>query len=112
MVPPNDRMSDDDEDEAGGDPGLRGLIGRARHAPHPGAEQRRRGAAGERRPAELEEADQRVEAGPELRPGLEPHDAAVDRLAGVERVADRLEVEDDLQHDRDRRDQEDRGRST
>ena len=107
MVPPNDRISDDDEDQAGGDPGLRGLIGRARHAAHPGAEERRRGAAGQRRPAELEEADERVEPGPELRPRLEPHDAAVDRLAGVERVADRLEVEDDLQHDRDGRDQED-----
>ena len=33
-------------------------IGRARHATHPGAEQRRRGAPGERRPAELEEAEQ------------------------------------------------------
>ena len=57
MVPPKDRISDDEEDEAGGDPGLRGLVGRARHASHPRAEERRRGAAGERRPAELEEAD-------------------------------------------------------
>ncbi len=110
MVPPKDRISDDADDQRGGDPGLRGLIGRARHAAHPGAEQRRRGAAGERRPAELEEAEDGVEAGPEVRPGPEPHDAAVDRLAGVERVADRLEVEDDLQHDRDGGDQEDRRR--
>ena len=100
---------DDEEDEPGGDPRLRGLIRRARHAAHPRAEERRRGAAGERRPAELKESDERVEPGPEPRARPQPHDAAVDRLAGVERVANRLEVEDDLQDDGDGGDEEDRG---
>ena len=98
----------DEDNQRGGDPGLRRLIGRARHAAHPRAEQRRRGAARERRPTELKEADDGVEASPEPRPRPEPHDAAIDRLAGVERVANRLEVEDHLQDDRDRGDQKDR----
>ena len=98
---------DDEEDEAGGDPRLRDLIRSARHAAHPRAEERGRGAAGERRPTELEESDERVEPGPELRPRPQAHDAAVDRLAGVERVADRLEIEDDLQDDGDGGDEED-----
>ena len=101
---------DDEQNQAGGDPGLRRLIGRARHASHPRPEQRRRGAPGERRPAELKEANHGVEGGPELRPRLEAHDAAVDGLAGVERVANGFEIEDDLQQDGDRRDQEDRRR--
>ena len=72
------------------------------HAPKSG-----RRAAGERRPAKLEEAHERVEPGPELRSRPQAHDAAVDRLAGVERVADRLEIEDHLQDDRDAGNQED-----
>ena len=100
----------DEENQPGRDPGLRRLVGRARHAPHPGAEQRRRRAASERRPSELKESDHGVKGRPELGPGLEPHDAAVDRLAGVERVANRLEVEEDLQQDGNRRDQENRRR--
>ena len=39
----------------------------------------------------------------------QPHDPAVDGLARVERVADAFEVEEDLQHDGDGRDQEDVG---
>ncbi len=101
---------DDEDDEAGGDPALQRLIGRARHASHPCTEERRRGAAGKRRPPELEEPHEGVERRPELRARLEAHDAAVDRLAGVERVSDRLEVEDDLQDDGDGGDEKDRRR--
>ena len=110
MVPPNERMKTTARMSAGRDPGLRRLVGRARHAAHPRAKQRRRGAARQRRPAKLEEAEDRVEHRPELRTGLEAHDAAVDRFARVERVADGLEIEDHLQADGDGRDEEDRRR--
>ena len=97
----------DDEDEPGGDPGVR-LPGRRRPACGPS---RRRGASRRRcRPAPASRAG-RSRAASRRRPRSagpgEPHDPAVDRLARIERVADRLEVEDDLEHDRHRRDQED-----
>ena len=57
-------------------------------------------AARQRRPAELKEPDYQVERRPESWPGLEAHDSAVDRLAGIEGVSNRLEVEDYLQSDR------------
>ena len=107
IVPPNDRITTTARISARRDPGVGRLLRGARHAPDPGPEQRRGRAARERGPAELEEAEQRVEAGPDARPRREAHDPGQDRLARVERVADRLEVEDHLEHDRDRRDQED-----
>ena len=94
IVPPNDRIRTTETMSPVAIQACVRLIGRAGHPSHPGAEQRRGGAAGERRPAELEEPEDRVERRPEPRPRLEPHDAAVDRLARVERVADGLEIED------------------
>ena len=108
IVPPNERMSTTATMSTGGNPGLGRLIGRAGHAPHPGAEQ----ASPPRcRPAPASPVGRtraRVEPRPEPRPRLEPHDPAVDRFARIERVANGLEVEDDLQHDRNRRDQKNR----
>ena len=60
----------DEGDEPGRDPGLRGLIGRARHPAHPGPEERRRRASGQCRPTKLKEADHRVEGCPEFGPGF------------------------------------------
>ena len=109
MVPPKDRMSTTTRSSADRDPSLRGLVRRARHPPHPGREQRRRRAPGQGRPPELEEADDGVEARPEASARAQAHDPAVDGLAGVERVADALQVEEDLEHDGDGGDEEDVG---
>ena len=109
MVPPKDRMSTTARIRRDGDPPLRRLVGRARHAAHPGREQRGRRAAGQGRPPELEEAEHGVEARPEPSARAQAHDAAVDGLAGVERVADALQVEEHLQHDGHGGDEEDVG---
>ncbi len=60
----------------------------------------RGGRGGPPGPAQLQEAEDRVQPAPEHRPRGGAHEAAHDRLAGIERVATALLVEDPLQQDR------------
>ena len=71
-------------------------------------EDRARGGAGPRRPAGLEEVENRVDPGPEGRAGPRAHEARERRLAGGQRIAHGLHVEHRLKKDGDGRHPEER----
>ena len=101
--PEQEHRKREDQNAAGSD----GEDAAVRDLGHPPGDRRegcRRAAGRKGRQAELRHAERGVGHGPEARSGPEAHEAGDDRFPGVERVADGLEIEDELQRDGHRRD--------
>ena len=101
-APPHEKHAHAGEERPDADVVRHRGVGRAGDPPRHQEEDRARRVGGPGRPAGLHEVERRVHPGPERGRGRGAHEPGEDRLAGGERVAHQLGVEDRLQKHRGR----------